>query len=299
MNEISTILNSWSNHTDMYANLGVISSRDLFLNITEDMYNNRIYNGAEPKCGVTVNGTPYLLKRQNKNWRNVISEYVASNIIRELGGLVHETELAVENNNLVVLCKDFTDEYDCVKAISALSESSIDTDMSRHEYYFEDIVYELGKIVDCDVDKTQKQFLQMYTFDTILGNPDRHIGNWALAKKDSKYMLAPIFDNGASLFPRADFSSLNMDWLKERIYVFPNSKIMFKGKRERSSYNEVWSSEVLPEQLRNWARELPIKKGLDWILHNKYLTDSAKSFYTKVIEMRFRVLICREDFIWR
>ena len=42
----------------------------------------------------------------------------------------------------------------------------------------------------------------MYIVDAFLGNFDRHGANWGFLKKNNKYSLAPIFDNGSSLFPQ-------------------------------------------------------------------------------------------------
>ena len=40
--------------------------------------------------------------------------------------------------------------------------------------------------------------------DAILGNRDRHAGNWGYLKFSSGYLPAPIYDNGGSLFPNFD-----------------------------------------------------------------------------------------------
>ncbi len=267
--------------------------------IQDFMYNTRIYNGSESKCGVTLNGVNYLLKRQKSNWNNVLSEYVASNVIKQLGGFVHDTVLALEGSELVVLCKDFTDEFGDLKSVDALSESSIDTERSQHKYYFEDIIYELSKVVQCDLENVQRLFLEMYTFDTILGNPDRHMANWGLIKTGNTYKFAPIFDNGASLFPRADMHMISEDWMRERIYTFPNSKIMFNGKRERSSYFEIWQSNILSKDIKEWARSLDIQKAVDWIFNNRQLTEQEKAFYATIIVHRFKAIIRQEEFVWR
>lgn len=42
----------------------------------------------------------------------------------------------------------------------------------------------------------------MYIVDALLGNFDRHGANWGFLKKNNKYSLAPIFNNGSSLFPQ-------------------------------------------------------------------------------------------------
>lgn len=51
------------------------------------------YNGSEEKRGVVFNGENWLIKEQKYNWNNVLSEYVASSVIRCLGGNSHITKL--------------------------------------------------------------------------------------------------------------------------------------------------------------------------------------------------------------
>ena len=99
--------------------------------------------------------------------------------------------MAKYNGNQVVLCKDFTDELGALTTLSLLGESSMDTDDSKHEYFFEDLMYELSKIVKGDSEEITNSFLDMYMWDSLLGNPDRHSSNWGLVKKDAVYKFSP------------------------------------------------------------------------------------------------------------
>lgn len=86
----------------------------------------------------------------------------------------------------------------------------------------------------------------MYIVDALLGNFDRHGANWGFLKKNNKYSLAPIFDNGSSLFPQMiDENEMkliisNEDEINKRVYTFPTSQIKLHNKK--SSYFEVISS---------------------------------------------------------
>lgn len=86
----------------------------------------------------------------------------------------------------------------------------------------------------------------MYIVDAFLGNFDRHWANWGFLKKNNKYSLAPIFDNGSSLFPQMiDENEMkliisNEDEINKRVYTFPTSQIKLHNKK--SSYFEVISS---------------------------------------------------------
>ena len=86
----------------------------------------------------------------------------------------------------------------------------------------------------------------MYIVNAFLGNFDCHGANWGFLKKNNKYSLAPIFDNGSSLFPQMiDENEMkliisNEDEINKRVYTFPTSQIKLHNKK--SSYFEVISS---------------------------------------------------------
>ena len=89
----------------------------------------------------------------------------------------------------------------------------------------------------------------MYIVDALLGNFDRHGANWGFLKKNNKYSLAPIFDNGSSLFPQMiDENEMkliisNEDEINKRVYTFPTSQIKLHNKK--SSYFEVISLSLI------------------------------------------------------
>lgn len=68
---------------------------------------------------------------------------------------------------------------------------------------------------------------------------------------NKEHVLSPIFDNGACLFPRNHEFKIDEDWIYDRIYTFPNSKIMFcpKPMRERSSYIQVIGDGRIPSSI--------------------------------------------------
>ena len=78
----------------------------------------------------------------------------------------------------------------------------------------------------------------MFIVDAIIGNWDRHNGNWGfLYNQDTDDIkLAPIYDCGSCLFPQLDEESItkilkDKQLFNARIYDFPTSAILYKGKR--------------------------------------------------------------------
>jgi hypothetical protein len=258
------------------------------------MRNNKVYIGAESKFGITVGNTDYIVKQRTKDWNNVLSEYVASRFINNCGVRVHNTVLAVYKGELCVVCEDFTNEFGMLKEFGGIV-SELCSDKTGHQYFFNDVLHLLNKLRGADVESCLKGFMIMYLMDAILGNSDRHIGNWGLCNKNGVYKFSPIYDNGASLFPRSNINELDKDWMHERCTVFPNSKVMFKV-RKRSNYKSVIQSGVINAELVEFARELPVvelmdkaTEGLDFLL---------RKFYRTTVYYRHMCVVRGEPFKW-
>ena len=271
---------------------------DRIVQVTERMLNGKEYNGSEEKYGVTVNGIDYIMKMNKKNHHNVLSEYLASNFIEQAGGSVHHVLLGVYKGEQVALCQDFTRDFGTLRTLAAISSSSIDTDQGQHEYYFDDVVYMLSNIHNMDAKTAIHDFFIMYVFDTILGNTDRHLGNWGICEQGSMKYLAPIFDNGASLYPRNfNYSMPTKEWMEERVCTFPNSKIMFQKSRERSSYYKVWQSDVIPADIRAFSESIDLDKAISNSICKAPIEMEEKLFYAFVIECRYNgIILGEEDF---
>lgn len=162
----------------------------------------------------------------------------------------------------------------------------------------EDILYELSKIRNADSDNVHRGLWLMYFADSVLGNTDRHKGNWGLCRGyDGVYRFSPIFDNGASLFPRNKNYEIDAEWMQERAFVFPNSKIMFNGVRERLSYYNIWRTDVIPSWLREFAESLDVKQVIKNTFDCLQLSDVLYSYYATVIYYRFNAII-KDNYTW-
>lgn len=84
----------------------------------------------------------------------------------------------------------------------------------------------LSEIINDDA----KPFLDfMFSLDYVIGNWDRHCGNFGLIKQlDKKYRLAPIFDNGLSLWAKKRIPGEECEpfssWAQKQI-VYTKSKL--------------------------------------------------------------------------
>jgi hypothetical protein len=143
-----------------------------------------------------------------------------------------------------------------------------------------------------------EKFWNMYMIDALLGNFDRHGANWGFIKCNNKYTLAPIFDNGSSLFPRRNTDELMLDamnneeTIKNMTSRDPTSQIRM-GK-QKSSYYEVINSlsfNECNEALKRIYHRVNLNNIFKFIDTCEQLTTLQKSFYKFIIEYRFKHII--------
>lgn len=260
------------------------------------------YGGSERKLGILINGEPYMLKFHKitkfGKRNNHLSEYLGSHIFELLGFNVHQTYLGSYKNEAVVACKDFVcDGYEFVP-FNDVGESTIETDKEKYQYSYNDIILLLEKNKKItNIEETVSIFFDMFIVDALIGNFDRHGANWGFLKKNNKYSLAPIFDNGSSLFPQLvneDEMKIilsNEDELNERVYKFPTSQIKLNDKK--SSYFEVISSlkfNEINKSLLNIYPKIDLEK-INSLIDSLNISNIHKQFYKRMIEERFNKII--------
>ena len=126
--------------------------------------------------------------------------------------------------------------------------------------------------------------------------------NWGFLKKDNKYTLAPVFDNGSCLYPNMtdedEMKSIINDEkeVNKRVYEFPTSQIKLNGKK--SSYFKVISSLKFKEINESLKRIYPrinlgqIFKLIDDIqiisdIHKEFYKVMLKAIYEKIIKYSY------------
>ncbi len=183
-----------------------------FTNAIEELNN---YKGSEKKKTLIYENKKYLVKfpdpirEKNKNIsyiNNAFSEYVGSNIFKICGFDTQNTILGKYEykgkDKIVCACEDFTDENHILYefenlVLSANPNKKIETEISDIMEVLED-----SKNV-IDVKEAKQRFWEMFVIDSIIGNTDRHNGNWGflLNKETKKASFSPIYDCGSCLNP--------------------------------------------------------------------------------------------------
>lgn len=261
------------------------------------------YGGSEKKLGILLDGEPYMLKFQKQTAfgmrNNHISEYIGSHIFAELGFVTQNTYLGTYKGKQVVACKDFITTDVQFVPFNDVGESTLDQDKERYQYEYSHIMQMLrdnSKLTN--VEETVDLFWKIYVVDALLGNFDRHGGNWGFLKQNGVYRMAPVFDNGSCLFPNLTDEKemerilLSTEETNKRIYTFPTSQIKLHGRK--SSYYDVIHSLAFPEcnrALEYVYQHFCLENAVQMIEEIPVITDMQKQFYRHMLSARFDKII--------
>lgn len=185
------------------------------------------YGGrAGQKLGVLLDGKPWILKfprsGRGLSGRHVpsynsspIAEYLSSHLYQHAGIPAHETFLGYRDGKLVCACRDFAWPTHRLVEFAELKTEISDDDPTfvgspsdGSQTYLSDVLASLD-LSDAlrSTPGVKRRFWQMFVIDALIKNPDRNNGNWGLLQRfdaigtDScMYELAPVYDNGSSLF---------------------------------------------------------------------------------------------------
>jgi hypothetical protein len=263
----------------------------------------RYYGGSERKIGILVGDSHYMLKFRKQTAFglrfNHISEYLGSHVFEMLEFPTQETYLGTYRGEDVVACKDFLEQGIQFVPFNDVGESSLERDKERYQYSYNDIMKILKDNAKLTrVEETVDAFWEIYVVDALLGNFDRHGGNWGFIKKNNVYSLSPVFDNGSCLFPSM-VDELEMENVmqseketQKRLFTYPTSQILLHDKK--SSYYDVIHSCAFPEcnkALNAIYSRLDMKQIHELIDETPLISDTRKRFYSHMLNARFEIII--------
>lgn len=268
------------------------------------------YKGSEKKKTLIYNNIRYLVKfpdpirEKNKNIsyvNNAFSEYVGSNIFKIIGFETQNTLLGTYTYNgkekIVCACEDFTNgnhvlyEFENL-ALSANPDKKIDTELSDIMEVIEEIK-NLTQIIIAD--NIKEKFWDMFIVDSLIGNTDRHNGNWGLLvnARSSKAGFSPIYDCGSCLNPMLEdnqIERINEVELKN-LAINCYSCIKENGKKiNYMTYIKSTKNEECNNAIRNIIKKINIDEINNFIDKIPSMTIVRKEFYKKIIYYRYEIL---------
>lgn len=266
-----------------------------------------IYKGSEKKKTLIYNGKKYLVKfpdpirQKNKNIsyiNNAFSEYIGSNIFRLCRMKVQNTILGIYHydgkDKIVCACEDFTDlenilyEFENL-ALSANPNKKIDTEIS-------DIMKVLEENCNLiDLKDTKDKFWNTFIVDSLIGNTDRHNGNWGflLNEENNKVEFSPIYDCGSCLHPMLEDEEVKnlTDAEQKNIILNTYSCLKENGKKiNYMSYIKGQRNSACNEALKRVFPNIQIEEIHTFIENIEYLSEERKEFYKRIISERYKIL---------
>lgn len=281
------------------------------MNFTNLPQRKKSYGGANgSKLSVIINNELYMLKlpshaskNDNLSYANsCISEYLGCHIFNMIGIKAQETILGSYEyngvNRVSVACKDFEKDGYKLMDFASVKNQIIDSKSNGYGTDIIDIVEAIEKQNLIDPIELSNHFWNIFVIDALIGNWDRHNGNWGfLYNQDTdEIRIAPIFDCGSCLFPQMD-EVLAKKVLKDktqmnaRIYDFPTSAILYKGKRI-NYYKFIKSHEYLEcdkaiERIKN---KIDLNKINKLIKDVQCISEIQKNFLITIIKKRYETL---------
>lgn len=272
----------------------------------------KAYAGANgSKIAALYEGEQYMLKfpappKRNKEMsylNSCISEYLGSHIFEIAGIPVQKTLLGIYRINgkekIVVACKDFTSHDTVIQDFASLKNTLID---SGHDGYGTELSEILEAIRDQDAvdpELLKEHFWDMFIVDALIGNWDRHNGNWGFLynSRTDDITIAPVYDCGSSLYPQADEGIMKMTLenraeMDFRIFEIPLSGIRLNGEKIR--YFDFLSSLQNADcnaALKRIVPRLDMNRILALIDDTPFISELQKTFYkTMLAERKEKIL---------
>ena len=282
------------------------------IDFTELQKRNKAYAGANGnKISVIYNDEQYMLKfppapKLNPNMsysNNCFSEYLGCQIYEIIGVPVQKTLLGTfmikGKEKIVVACRDFTKPGVVLQDFASLKNQMIDSERSGYGTELSDVLHTLEEQTAIDQAALSERFWDMFIVDALIGNWDRHNGNWGFLYNTvtDEIELAPVYDCGSSLYPQADDKIMEAVLAdnKERdlrVFEIPTSAIMIDGKKIK--YFDFISS-LQNEGCNNALKRIVPKNDMgriqEMIEATPFISDLQKRFYlTMLTERKTRIL---------
>lgn len=268
----------------------------------------KAYGGANGnKIHITYQGNGYMLKfppipgrsKIMSYTNSCISEYLACHIYNLLGIEVQETLLGTYTDRrgkekVVVACRDFTENGKRLIEFAQLKNTCIDSEQNGYGTELSSIMTAIEEQTLIKQEELKKFFGDMFITDALLGNFDRHNGNWGVLADEEKQtaVTAPVYDCGSCLYPQLAVEEMqgvleSEEEINKRIFVYPTSAIEEEGRKV--SYFDFISSLKDPgcnAALKRICERIDMERVDRLVEETPFLKPIQKEFYRIMIRER-------------
>ena len=267
----------------------------------------RAYDGANgSKICVLYQGERYMIKfpahakhNPQMHYSNgCINEYLASTIYQSLGIETQETCLGIYEGKEVVACKDFCATGERILNFGMMKNQCIDSIHGGYGTELESVLTAIDMQQIYDPIALRKRFWKMFAADALLGNFDRHNGNWGVIVNENtmEVRMAPVYDNGSCLYPQLTDEQMKAIMkdpkeIENRIYVFPNSALKEQDRKiNYFSFLSTTKNKDCIEALR-YVQQHYNEEKIKNILAKAPISNVKKNFYLLIIKERKNKII--------
>lgn len=273
----------------------------------------RAYNGANgKKIAVEYNGNQYMLKfppsgaekpTELSYTNSCFSEHIASSIFNILDIQAQETMLGTfevgGKTKIVCACKDFTVGGRRLFDFCSIKNTVLESESGGSGTELSDIIDTIEKQQYVSPKDLLDHFWDVFLVDALLGNFDRHNGNWGFLFDDitGTAEVSPVYDCGSCLLPQADETIMQQvltqeEALNARVFQFPTSAIKKNGKK-LNYYDFLMSTENTGcnEAVQRIVPRINMEKIKGFIEKVPYISDLQRQFYMTYIAARYEKIL--------
>lgn len=273
----------------------------------------KAYNGANgKKIAVEYNGSEYMLKfppsgetkPTNLSYTNsCFSEHISSSIFNMLGVPAQQTMLGIfridGKEKIVCACRDFTSGGKQFFDFCSIKNTILDSESNGSGTELEDILETIEKQQFVDPGQLLAHFWDVFVVDALLGNFDRHNGNWGFLydPKSQTSEIAPVFDCGSCLLPQADEKTMKevleqKESLHARVFQFPTSAIKLND-RKINYYNFLTGAKNkdCADAVKRIQSRIDLSQINTFLENVSFLSDLQRAFYKQYISTRYELII--------
>ena len=273
---------------------------------------NKSYAGANgSKIAVVYNDELYMLKfpgaaRLNQEMscaNGCISEYLGSHVFALAGIAVQDTLLGTYRvkgkEKIVVACRDFTGNGLVLQDFTSMKNTVLDSDSNGTGTELQDILEAIEQQHMLDPAELTRHFWDMFIVDALIGNWDRHNGNWGFLYDPltDEVRIAPIFDCGSCLFPQADETIMRAvleDGAERELRIFERPQSAIRQNGQKLNYFDFISSLKQPDcnaALKRIVPRIQTQDLCELVEGTPFLNDLQRDFYTTMLtERKERIL---------
>lgn len=264
------------------------------------------YTGSEKKKTMILNNKKYLVKFPDPNRsskleisyiNNVYSEFIGTKVFELCGFETQKVVLGIYNKDgkdrYVCGCEDFTDNDFKLVEFEKFENASIDPNPFKRE--LKDIfhIVESG-VYNIDLNELKEKFWDMFIIDCLIGNIDRHNGNWGFLKniKNEELKFSPIYDCGSCLFSTYTDEVMQncLNNSTKMLDCIKNTSSAIRDKGARIKYFEFITSmnnELCNKALKRVYPKIDLNKIFELIDDIDIISRIRKDFYKTVIKEKY------------